>query len=126
MILKSMEVASAAPEGAKVVMSSTCQRREQFRLKGLWICQKGHCCFEEVSSKIYSKLFHDEMKNLIDSHESYHGAVQKNTQSLGLISPSSQGPGVLWRLGPHPQRGQILPVQIGLQQPWPPEWWPSG
>lgn len=59
---------------------------------------KGHCCFEEASSKIYkSKLFHDEMKNLIDSHESYHG-----TQSLGLISPSSQGPGVLWRLGPHP------------------------
>lgn len=34
MILKSIEVASAAPEGAKVVMSSTCERREQFRLEG--------------------------------------------------------------------------------------------
>lgn len=69
MILKSIEVASAAPEGAKVVMSSTCQPREQFRLKGLWICQKGYCCFEEVSSKICkSKLFHDEMKNLIDRY----------------------------------------------------------
>ena len=49
MILKSMEVASAAPEGAKVVMSSACQRREQFRLKGLWICQKGHCCLKAIA-----------------------------------------------------------------------------
>ena len=57
--------------------------------------------FRGVSSKIYSKLFHDEMKNLIDSHESYHGC-QKNAQRVGLISTSSQGPGVLWRLGPHP------------------------
>ena len=77
MILKSIEVASAAPEGAKVVMSSGCQRQKNrketkkrtFRgqkTKGLWMCQKAIAVLRNPLPRF--QLFHDKMKNLIDSH----------------------------------------------------------